>query len=155
MRVVPKRGVAFVDGQGRKAKAKTRERRRRRRRQPTKRRRQTFSLLSFQLTGRSAGRDTRPGRRGDARARQARRRGEGRLHSGASRARAGGKGGRENSLPAKNSVVEERGENSEENEFFFPVFLPVSAATTPRRSPRRFLPRTHAALTAEHVFLFP
>lgn len=52
---------------------------------------QSSSFLS-RLTARRAGRDARPGRGRDARARQARRRGEGRLHSGASGARAGGEG---------------------------------------------------------------
>ena len=51
----------------------------------------SFSHSCIQLTGRSAGRDTGPGRRSDACTRQARRGGEGRLHSGASRARGEGK----------------------------------------------------------------
>lgn len=66
-------------------------RRRRRQQQREKEKKKTHSRI--QLTGRSAGRDTRPGRRSDARTRQVRRGGESRLHFGASRARAGGRRG--------------------------------------------------------------
>ena len=65
--------------------------RRRRKAKRIEEEKNSFSHSCIQLTGRSAGRDTGPGRRSDARTRQARRGGEGRLHSGASRARGEGK----------------------------------------------------------------
>ena len=80
-------------------------------RQKKEKEREKKLFLSFshsQLTGRSAGRDTRPGRRSDARTRQVRRGGESRLHFGASRARAGGggRGVKKNVTLPKISVVE-------------------------------------------------
>ena len=68
----------------------SRWRRRRRRRRRREKKKTRFRFFFIQRTGsRRAGRDTRPGRGHDARARQVRRGGKGRLHSGSSRARAG------------------------------------------------------------------